>query len=239
MDNTFTIVIATPQSEKDFKSTITYRCLDKLIPLCPFKCDLLLFPDNSIGLSELYQKVLSETTSTYILFMHDDLEIHDMFLFDKLIQAHTQFDIVGLAGTQSQDYRTNNLPAWHLCQKGEGHSRGIVSHFIPKGFQNCESSHINSNYFGPSPSKVVVIDGLFISIKVDKIPKGKDLFDKKYTFHFYDMCMSANAIKNQLSIGVWPIFVVHHGLGEFHDDELWNRLAIDFKSDYGMYSASV
>jgi GT2 family glycosyltransferase len=245
MHQKFTVVIATTLTKGAFKETNTFKCISRIIeannmPYRGFNYFLQVFYENSIGLSELYQTYLNNTGADYVVFIHDDLEIHDIMIFDKLVKAHEQYDIVGLAGSLSQDYTTDKPPAWHLAQMEPRHARGIVSHYIPKDCGGgTNEAYTNSVFFGPSPAQVVVIDGLFMSFKISSVPKDTELFDKDFTFHFYDLCLSCRAYNYGLKVGVWPIFAIHHGLGEFHSDPLWQKLMIDFRSRYRYYKASI
>lgn len=198
---------------------------------------LSILERNTKGLTEIYKEFLTNNdVDDYVIVMHDDVEIHDQFLFKKLIKAHEQFDVVGIAGASSQNYIPNNRPiAWHLCLENPQDGRGFVSHFIPKDFSNFSSSYINSAYFGPTPSSVVFIDGLFMSFKVDKFKNHNLLLDDRFTFHFYDMQLCAELMRNKYTIGVWPIFCIHHGLGNFKDDPLWHTLETEFKNKYNNY----
>lgn len=223
------IIIPTTQKYDSFKNSNTYKCIKSVAE----NCKIHPICENSTGLSELYQNVLNESDNDIVLFMHDDLEIHDHFLVDKLIKAHEIYDIVGLAGSTTQNYNTNAPMVWHLCREKPEHSRGIVNHYIPKGFNNVEETHINSAYFGPTPSRVCVIDGLFMSFKMSSLKNKGEVFDREFTFHHYDLGLSCNAYDKGLSMGVWPIFTIHHGLGEFSNDPTWHNMAKKFKQKYG------
>lgn len=238
MSEKLKIVIPTKLYEHEYKKTQQWANLESLLWYYEKKSipiEVEIVAGNSKGLSELYQTKLEDSVREcdYILFMHDDLEIHDHFLYEKLIKAHETYDIVGLAGATSQDYTRNIPPVWHLSKIRQGDARGVVGHLIPKGFQNTSETHVNSAYFGPTPGKVVVIDGLFMSFKISSVKNTPTLFNSKYTFHHYDMAMCLNAHGYGLDIGVWPIYCVHHGLGEFDTDPLWQTLSKEFKKDYG------
>lgn len=225
----FRIVIPTPKSMEEYEKTLAYKCLDKIINVeDAYQIVLDIECDNKTGLSELYQEKLDSCREDYILFIHDDLEIHDLFLFEKLIAAHNIYDIVGLAGATEQVYSSSVPPAWHLAQNSPQNARGIVSHYIPKNFSASQESHVNSVFFGPTPAEVVVIDGLFMSFKKSSIKKGYPLFDENYTFHFYDLQTCINAKEQNLKIGVYPIFCIHHGLGHFANDNTWIELSKKF-----------
>jgi glycosyltransferase involved in cell wall biosynthesis len=233
------IIIPTKQNKTQYNSSSTNECITSIIKDTTVQKDLDInvtvqpILENKTGLSELYQNILNESNDDYVLFMHDDLEVHDHFLIKKLLKAHDSYDIVGLAGATTQDYSKNTPMVWHLCREKPEHSRGIVGHYIPKGFSGVSETHINSAYFGPTPGPVVVIDGLFMSFKMSALKDKGEIFDRNFTFHHYDMGMCVNAIQKGLTIGVWPIYCLHYGLGEFAHDKVWQSHAADFKQKHG------
>lgn len=239
------IIIPTKQNKDQYNSSSTNECLTSVIKDSTVQKDLDInitiqpILENKTGLSELYQNILNDSNDDYVLFMHDDLEIHDHFLIKKLLKAHENFDIVGLAGATTQDYSKNVPMVWHLCREKPEHSRGIVGHYIPQGFNGVSETHINSAYFGPTPGPVVVIDGLFMSFKMSSLKDKGEIFDRNFTFHHYDLAAACRAYTKRLSMGVWPIFVIHHGLGEFANDSTWQRHANEFKKQYGNMKLSV
>lgn len=237
----FRIVVPTPKTLEEYEQTLAHRCLDKIcISEKNYEIVLDIESSNKKGLSELYQEKLKSCKEDYILFIHDDLEIHDLFLFEKLIAAHEKYDIVGLAGATSQTYSRSCPPAWHLCCTGfPQNARGIVSHYIPANSDTAVESHVNSVFFGPTPARVVSIDGLFMSFKTSVLDNNETLFDSTYTFHFYDLQMCINANKKNYSIGVYPIFCIHHGLGHFANDSVWNELANKFLTQNENYFRSL
>jgi GT2 family glycosyltransferase len=238
----FRIVVPTPKSLEEYEKTLAYRCLDKI---CNADEDIIQIvldveSNNKRGLSELYQEKLDTCKEDYILFIHDDLEIYDLFLFEKLITAHEIYNIVGLAGAINQTYSRSCPPVWHMCCQGfPQNARGIVSHYIPKNSETSLESHVNSVFFGPTPAKVVAIDGLFMSFKTSVLDKTVPLFDSTYTFHFYDLQMCVNANRKNYSIGVYPIFCIHYGLGHFANDPVWIELANKFLAQNDHYSRSL
>jgi GT2 family glycosyltransferase len=238
----FEIIIPTKQNLEQYNNSIFSKRLQSIIvdstvqADLDFSCSAKPVLENTTSLSDVYQDVLDNTEADYVILMHDDLEIHDHFLFKKLLAAHEQFDIVGLAGATSQNYNTDKPLAWHICMKKQTDGRGFVSHNIPKGTGGYPESYINSAYFGPTPSPVVFIDGLFMSFKVSSLKKGVDVFDREFTFHHYDLALACKAYEQNLKIGVWPIFAIHHSMGEFIDNENWQENAKRFKKKYGHIS---
>ena len=162
------IVVPTPQSYEKFKESEPSKTLDAIEQDENHSLQIEVIANNTTGISSIYNSVLSKykdmTHITNVIFIHDDVEIHDKFFLKKVQKAHKRFDVVGLAGATSQDYKSiQNIPAWHLSMKNQKDGRGFVSHIIPKDVGGYPFPYINSSYFGPTPSEVVFVDGLFIS----------------------------------------------------------------------------
>ena len=193
-------------------------------------------------MSQIYNEYLEKyIDEDYVVFIHDDVEIHDRFLYKKIKSAHKTYDVVGLAGGTSQNYTNMKFgPAWHLCMDdSRKHGRGFVSHYIPPDVGGYDFPYINSSYFGPSPSEVVFVDGLMMSFNMETYRRKPIKFKEKYTFHMYDMSACVELKKAEYKIGVYPIFVIHHGLGDFTKDPLWKTLSTEFIKDYSDYSISI
>jgi len=240
------VVIPTIKSLTEYVDSVACDCLIKILQREPidhnFSFNTEIIPFNKKGISTHYNNLINDSKYSdddTVVVMHDDIEIHDAFFVQKLRKAHETYDIVGLAGAASQNYVNASTPAWHLCMNQRGDGRGFLSHAIPKDVGNYPFPYINSSYFGPSPAEVVFVDGVFISFKIKSLRASGVRFNEKYTFHHYDMAMCADAKRAGLKIGVFPIFGIHHGLGEFNSDPLWHTLATEFKQDYGNYSMSI
>lgn len=231
------IVIPTPLSKESIETTFPQsqcaKTVKRMQQIFPNELEVLYYYENKTGLSEIYNNHIYQPASfDIVVFMHDDVEIHDMFFVEKIKNAHNQFDIVGLAGSSTQSYSKEKPSVWHLCSEKSEDMRGIVSHYIPKGFNGTQISHYNSVYFGPSPSPVVVVDGLFMSVNVRKCFETKTIFDDTFEWHNYDTSFCLRAKQAHLTIGVYPIFVVHHGLGEWQNNREWQEADKKFKTKY-------
>ena len=232
------IIVPTIKTKDDYINSTIYKCLSNVIEK-NVECRVTVVPENKRGFCELYNQFIETTAADILIFMHDDLEIHDHFFIDKIIKAHEKYDIVGLAGSASQQYTSSCTPAWHLCMDKREDGRGFLSHQIPAYVGGYPFPYINSSFYGPTPAPVVFVDGVFTSFNVNKIRESNVKFNEKYTFHHYDMSMCADACKVGLSIGVTPIFGIHHGLGDFNSDALWHKLAKSFVVEYNNYKKSV
>lgn len=193
--------------------------LDSFKKIKKFKdVDMELFVEenNTKGLSTMYNKFLDNNINNYdyILFVHDDVYIDDYGVYDKLIFAHeiTGFDIVGLAGGLNPKITKPAL--WHLMCGGfnGGNLRGAVAH-------PASPSQIFMTTFGPTPSRVAILDGVFLSVKTESIKKVNWKFNENYTFHHYDIASCIDANNQKLKLGTFPIWIIHHSPGLLNPDD--------------------
>lgn len=229
------LIVTTTKTEDDFKKTIFYSSLDRAKSKSSVSdIQIVILEKNKKGLCAVYNEYIrNQTEADIVTFIHDDVEIHDAYFFEKLIKAHEWYDVVGVAGAASQNYQNMKFgPAWHLCMEDpRKDGRGVVSHNL--------TTHINSVYFGPTPSAAVFVDGLLISFRRSAIVSSNITFDEDFTFHMYDLVTCLKSIQSGLKIGVWPFFLIHHGLGEFNNDPLWHKMKELFVQKYTNYRAAV
>jgi hypothetical protein len=185
--------------------------------------------NNTEGLALSYNKFLKDHHTEYeiICFVHDDIQFLQDDLENKLIQAHAEYDIVGLAGCINPRIQAPAL--WHLMCGGfqSGNTRGAVAHVVSEGKYYVSS-------FGVTPDRVVMVDGVFMSVKVKTCMSAGWQFNENYDFHHYDIssCLDANQLK--LKIGVWPIFICHNSPGLSNlNDTVFRRNQAKFLQEYG------
>lgn len=188
--------------------------------------------NNTTGLSKKYNTFLESTGKDYdyVIFIHDDVFLDDLRLVEKIQRAHLAYDIVGLAGGINPVIKAPAL--WHLMCGGfnSGNLRGAVSH-------PCSKDQIMTTNFGPTPSRVVILDGLFLSVDVRKINSVRWRFNENYEFHHYDIASSIDANKKQLKLGVAPIWVMHASPGLLNvNDEKFVTSQEKFLSEYSSRS---
>jgi GT2 family glycosyltransferase len=176
--------------------------------------------NNSTGLSELYNRYITEEYRDYIIiFTHDDVIIEDLMLAAKLIKAHEHFDVVGVAGSTNTTIKS---PAyWHLMADRKD-LRGFCAHNLPSGYFMTT--------FGVSATPVDLIDGVFMSVKVSKLLDANVTFDEEFDFHFYDLAFSKRVTNAGLRLGVWPIFITHFSPGG--GNQRWKDLEPRFIQKY-------
>lgn len=177
---------------------------------------------NSKGLSQLYNEYITEENrDKIIVFVHDDVLIEDLFILDKLTEAHKRYDVVGIAGCKNPVIKS---PAyWHLMAERKN-LRGFCSHFI------TGSEEMNMSSFGNSLTDVDLIDGVFMSVNVSSLLDANVKFNEKFDFHFYDLAFSMNVKNGGLKLGVWPIFIRHASPGG--GNARWAELEPEFIKEY-------
>jgi hypothetical protein len=181
-----------------------------------------VFKDNQKGLSECYNEVLKdpENIDKVVLFVHDDVVLEDLFLYEKLINS--RYSITGLAGAKTFNKHANKL-AWHLAAEASNYV-GEVSHF--------HQNKIWTTIFGPTNSRALVIDGLFISCKVKDLVEKELYFDENFNFHFYDIAFCLRANDKKVTCGVLPVRVIHYGIGDSMLTSQWEEANLKFKQTY-------
>lgn len=167
--------------------------------------------NNSFGLPDVYNSILNMkpwNDDDRIVLIHDDLWIHDNQWKEKLDNAHSKFDVVGLAGSGGKLSKIN-IAMWNLM--GEKLS-GTVTHTDGKTFW--------TNVYGPNGMECKLLDGLFFSINPNALMEKDVQFDEDFDFHHYDSSFSISCLKAGIKMGTpeCPIFVIHEGLGELNDD---------------------
>lgn len=169
-----------------------------------------VFEDNSAGLPSVYNQAIEEARAqpALMVFCHDDLHLCDFFWADRLQEGLRKFDIVGLAGNVR---RVPHQPGWAIVDEqftldASENLSGTVGH--GDGFPSPSLS-----VFGPSGRPVKLLDGLLLACDSELLIKKGLRFDERFDFHFYDLDFCREAEQLGLSMGTWPISVVHESIG--------------------------
>lgn len=220
--NNYHFIIATPKSRDDFeKNSQMALFLDKMFTIKDTRYNIVF--ENKEGLPKIYNSFIKEENrNKKLIFVHDDVLIDDLFWEEKLSIAFEKYDIVGLAGTKKCDLSAQ-IPAWHLMCNRED-LVGEVSHSKDKNSW--------TTVFGPTDSRALILDGLFIAVNTAKLLDTNTKFDENFNFHHYDMSFCLNANRNKLKMGVYPIKVTHFGLGDSMNSDQWRQSATIFKNIY-------
>ena len=167
-----------------------------------------LHKNNKNSLASVYNQYINEEYKDRTLVMsHDDLTIDDQLVSSKLDKAFEKYDVVGLAGTTGPlDIKPPAL--WHIMGGPRENFRGSVAHY-------ANETQCYSTSFGLTPDRVLLIDGLFMAVKVKTLLDKGIKFDESNParFHFYDLDFCLQCNQAGLKIGVWPIWCIHNSPG--------------------------
>jgi hypothetical protein len=226
-----TIVIATQaKSMHEFEKRPIFNSLQKQYDIkdqhSNNRFEFEIVKNNKEGLPKVYNRFLEDPkyAKSLLLFVHDDVELEDIFLIDKI--SNSPYEVTGLAGTKKADL--SKPPGWHLMSTREDWV-GEVAHAEFKE----DKKNIWTTVFGSTNSRALLIDGLFICVDVKALKEKNVRFNEKFEFHHYDLSFCLDCNKEKIKIGVLPIRVIHHGLGDSMLSEDWKVSAEIFKQTYG------
>ena len=222
MNKLLIVTCTKAKTDKEFEQRPIFQSLKKQYESNP-NISFYIFKDNKKGLSECYNQILSnpEHLNKTVLFVHDDVVLEDLFLYEKLISS--PYPITGLAGAKSFNKGSENL-AWHLCAPKEDYVGEVAHYHKDRG--------IWTTCFGPTNSRALVIDGLFIAVKTKELAEKNLTFNNEFGFHFYDISFCLNAHEKKVACGVLPIKVIHYGLGDSMLTTEWKEANAKFKQIY-------
>lgn len=224
LSNKYKIIVATEYNYKDFwdKSKISLF-LEKAGLKNNHNQLVEVIYENKKGLPLIYNSFLTkENKDKNLIFVHDDVFIDDFFMEEKLNMAFEKYAIVGIAGATTCNL-SSNIMAWHLMSSKNDYV-GEVAH--------SNGKNIWTTVFGPTDSRALLIDGLFIAVNVAKLLDTNTFFDENFDFHHYDISFCLRANKNKLKIGVAPIKLTHFGLGDSMNTPEWRKSSDKFKKIY-------
>jgi GT2 family glycosyltransferase len=179
--------------------------------------------NNKIGLPDVYNHAILHCEQDYVVCVHDDVIVEDLFWLEKLEQGFREFEILGLAGASAMQIKSPAL--WHLMSPKENWC-GFVNHFTP-------DNHSFATNFGLSPKRCVVMDGLFLALNKNAIIDKGVLFDPQFHFHHYDIDFCIQANKAGLKMSTIPLHVTHQSGGlNSTSDKVWKNSENLFLTKY-------
>jgi len=221
------LVSGTRKLQEEAHTLPLYRSYSDGLNTPNVKLDIIW--NNKEGMPVIYNRKLQEYKDSeveFVVCVHDDVYIDDLKLYEKLSSAHKQlnYNIIGLAGGLNPVLK--NPALWHIMTE-RNQQRGEVAH--PAGNKN----QTMTTPFGPTPSRVAIMDGLFMAIHIPTVTKTNWKFNENYTFHHYDISSCIDANRQGLRLGVYPIHVIHSspGLLSIHDKK-WAESNEAFLKEY-------
>jgi GT2 family glycosyltransferase len=206
------IVSATRESRETFKRTCLLGTSMRQL-LFDARITSNISCQNSLGLSTIYNRAIKDAEEDdVLLFVHDDIFIHDFNLSHRIEEALAAFDVVGLAGNVNPNANHVGWAMWRDEQKNlkleeSALLSGIVGHFTAQGEVICE--------YGPTPRQCLLMDGCFLAASARALREKGIWFDERFQFHFYDLDFCRTCVQKGLRLGTWPIAVTHGSGGAY------------------------
>jgi len=221
------IVACSISKHPDACQTKIFKSLKKINEHSNTKIELKIRGNNTkIGLPQYYNECLDTygKMCDYMILVHDDVEFVNMDLSYQIEEGMKKYDILGVAGCLNPQIKDINL--WHTMADRK-HLKGFAGHTW-EGSNN----ELLLTVFGPSPSRVALIDGVFMVLNTKKVLETKTRFDENLMFHHYDMDFCNTCNMNKLKIGTWPIMVDHSSPGLRNFTEDWKKSNEYFKNKW-------
>lgn len=203
------IVCATRVSRSEFyESTALGRSLRMYQHFLPF--DLDLYESNARGLPEVFNESIERARNqpAPLMFVHDDVHLSDFFWYDNICQGLSRFDLIGVAGNRR---RVPGQISWAFVNDqmewdSREHLSGVIGH--GHGFPSSKLS-----FYGPTGQPCKLLDGVLLIAHSQTLHSHNVRFDTRFDFHFYDMDLCRQFEMKGLSMGTWPIGVIHESEG--------------------------
>jgi len=236
-------VTATRDDEATFRRTShLFRSLGE-------REDLYVACQNREGLSKLYNRFLDGDTAAFtfvgppqgiraaddiIVFLHDDVEVvGGNYVAELNHWVDEGFSILGLAGAMRAQVRS---PAfWHLMG-GRNDMSGVSVYTNNQIDPNGKTVNVPDK---PFPimfghlGEVVLLDGLFMAIALDRADAAGWRFDEAFDFHHYDIASCIRARDLGLRLRTVFVPVVHWDTGLNRTDPAWAASNDRFVAKYG------
>ncbi len=143
------------------------------------KTQILIYENDGIPLTRIYNQGFNESENDIVVFMHDDLVLETPDITPKineLFKKNSEYGIIGLAGT-------TNLKSGMWWEDRES-MYGIVNH-INEGKKH--TNFYSNTRFNDKVKDVVIVDGLFFmfinkELNTDLMKSSRDSIFM--TFHF-------------------------------------------------------
>lgn len=209
----FRFVVATRKRADQFwTDTATGR---SLLPFRSPIVEVVVFPENSKGLPELYNEAIenSKDDPAILIFAHDDLHILDLHWMNTVFMGLQNFGVVGIVGNKS---RVALQPGWAFIDEQftwdtPSNLSGVVAH--GKNFPPD-----NISYYGDPMKEVKLLDGLLIAAFSETLIRNHLKFDSQFKFHFYDLDFCRQAEVRGVTMGTIPLSLIHQSGGSFGSD---------------------
>lgn len=170
--------------------------------------------ENRRGLPLVYNESIhgpNGSAADVLVFLHDDVSLIEADWPDAICRGLHRFDVIGVAGN------TRRVPGqltWAFRPTGSG-GHDWDHPFLSGNVGHGSDSEMEWSDFGPAPAPCELLDGVLLAANAHVLRASGVSFDPRYSFHFYDLDFCREARRAGLTLGTWPIKIVHASGGAF------------------------
>ena len=203
-----TIGFSTKKIDPEFVEYLRKSSGNPKVEIIPFE------NPGTHSLSEAYNIILEKSSNDIVVLCHDDIYFDTKNWAQKLVKhfkRNPDYGILGVAGSVK-------IPESGMWWEEPVKMRGIVNH--EHEGKKWESKYSTS--IGNQIDDVVLVDGLFISVKKSNIQKTFD--EEVKGFHLYDVDFCTRNFVEDVKIGVvYDIRITHLSIGQTNEQWEENR----------------
>lgn len=201
------------------KATLLGRSLQQFPEILRPEAYLLLnnHGADATGLAAFYNQAIDAIEGdAVVVFVHDDVYIHDWNLCFTLAQALCFWDVVGPVGASAVPH---GQPSWSYAI-GEDGTASLSSQVVRSGSINhFDPACLRPSIYGEYPLQCDLLDGVFLAADLQLLRRKKIRFDPRFRFHCYDADFCYTARAGGLRLGTWPLLLTHASPGSW--DQSW------------------
>lgn len=188
--------------------------------------------ETKLTICQAYNEIINESRYDTILLVHDDIEfVNSLYyllmprqILQKLFFENPNYGIIGIAPRCILDK--------DIIQRTYQPEYNFEEVDYEKDLRYEYFNGSLSPYF-LEVSEDVLVDGMFIALRKDRI---KCLFDENNkTFHYYDIDFCLSNYLSGVKIGITKAFLIRHKMNDESDYRELNRLKEAFKDKWKNY----
>jgi hypothetical protein len=176
--------------------------------------------ENSYTICEAYNIGGKKAQYQILCFIHEDITIQTINWGNKILQHFENNTSIGVIGFAGSTYKSVIPSPWYAA--GNNTIRSNIFQI-----SSNETIHDLINPYKETISEVVVLDGVWLTVKKDIF--NKVLFNEELLkgFHGYDLDFSIRAAKYCKLAVVYDIDIIHQSTGSFDNKWLEAQIAVD------------
>lgn len=186
--------------------------------------------ENRLGLPQVYNPFLQGATDAdIVVFLHDDVWLNDHALLEKLRLALQRFDVVGVAGSRR---RKRGQLGWAFTARSGAEFVREEPQYLSGAVAHGKPGLSSISVYGSAPAHCELMDGVLLAVRSDVARQSGLLFDPRFTFDLYDLDLCRTARKKGMSLGTWPLDIIHESRGEFKKAS-WEEALQKYQDKWG------